>query len=403
MKLLLTGLLLACPSTAQAEEPLARPVIATGVPAPTRDKPQSKLWHARGNWWAWLPSKNGSAIWRRELDGWRQIPGVADQLNGLPASADVDFVGDTAYAVLLERPSPAKRCQLFFAAFRIDATSGGRVTERSLIEADAQPIETATIAHDPRRNWIWVAYTMNRRVQLRRRDVDGKRVWSDPIVVANDVDGDDICSLGRIGDRVIVVWSDQRHDRMGICELTGSGDVVEQVHATIASGAKIADDHINVHATPAGQVLVASKNSVDHIGKPQLALHWRDLAKHWQTMHYATLTGLEAPSRPILAIAPSQQTLFAIHSVYVRRGGRGLDRIDCIPTSLQKPDLNAPPITLIRAAERLNDPTGTKQALPADLPWYVLASDKKGNVYEGILPKPGASLLFRRATDSKNR
>lgn len=370
------------------EPQLAQPVIFAGVPAPTRDKPQSKLWHAHGKWWALLPSKSGSAIWRRDAKGWVELAAARPALHGLPAWGDVECVGDVVYAVLVERSPGAHTARLLATTLRYRARhSDYQVDSVATIEPSAAGIETATVAADSQQQRVWAAYTQNCRVLVRHASMAGGK-WSQATVVAESIHKDDICSLGRDRDSVFVVWSDQRKDAVECCIIrTDAADAISMTRTTIAAGGKIADDHLNVRATLGGRVLVASKNSVDSVGKPQLALHARDAAGRWRTHSYLPLEIGRTPSRPMLAIAPADGRMFAIHTLYVRSAGQRRDWIECLTTSVDQPDLTGPATPLIRAAVPINDATGSKQLLPPDLPWLILASDALGNVYEGVLPK----------------
>ena len=89
-----------------------QPVIRTGVEYPTSDKPQSKLWYAKGNWWCWLPdARGGSRIWRRDENGaWSAAEHLDGLLSSLPGHADVWADDSLVVAVT------AGHSQLAFAA-----------------------------------------------------------------------------------------------------------------------------------------------------------------------------------------------------------------------------------------------------------------------------------------------
>ena len=50
--------------------PTTSPAFQVDYPAPTADKPQSKLWFMDGCWWALLPRATGPSLWQRTETGW---------------------------------------------------------------------------------------------------------------------------------------------------------------------------------------------------------------------------------------------------------------------------------------------------------------------------------------------
>jgi hypothetical protein len=125
----------------------SRPVFQVDVASPTKDKPQSKIWFAHGSWWAWLPTRDGSSIWKRTDTGWQRQASLDRALGGLPGQADVWADRDTVRAVLVE----ARRVAV--VGLQWDSTSKGYVPAGPPVQfvmpggAEAKgTIETATIA-----------------------------------------------------------------------------------------------------------------------------------------------------------------------------------------------------------------------------------------------------------------
>ena len=98
------------------------PVFHVNVANPTKDKPQSKIWFAQGTWWAWLPVRGGSSIWRRTDRGWQRQMELDPALEGLPGQADVWADEDTVRAVLVEPE------RLAVVAFRWDKEGSSQKT-----------------------------------------------------------------------------------------------------------------------------------------------------------------------------------------------------------------------------------------------------------------------------------
>jgi hypothetical protein len=188
-----------------------RPVFRVDVPYPTRDKPQSKLWFARGTWWAWLPVRGGSSVWKRSGAGWERQTTLDAVLQNLPGQADVWANDDEVRAVLVEPD------RLAVVGLRWDNAAGryesaGPAAEFPTPEppGKADGIETATITRDSRGRW-WIAYNWRRDMWVRT-STDG-RAWSEPLAVSHTkASDDDLCSIVALPDRVGVIWSDQAHD-----------------------------------------------------------------------------------------------------------------------------------------------------------------------------------------------
>lgn len=364
---------LLCLLAGSAVAAAGQPVIRVAQPNPTQDKPQSKLWFARGSWWAWLPDRGGSGIWRRTAAGWQRDTELDGTLRGLPGQADVWANGDTVRAVLVE----SRRLAVLGLGF--DARLGRYRPTGNAVIFDAGPgLETATIARDGQGRW-WIAYAQGRQMWVRAsQDREGK-VWTQPIQVSQEpASDDDICAISALPGGVAVLWSNQstetvyfrRHDDRAKPEVWADPEVVDR-------GNRTADDHLNTAVARDGTLYLATKNSVDQIGHTQLVLHVRNPQGRWKSHPYAPRTSLAEPSRPIVLLGGDQERYFLLHTMYDRRPGQP-------PQSwiARQPALDKDAQPLISAGARINNVTGCKATLPAEAPWIVLASDPEGNVYE---------------------
>ncbi len=152
---------------AEAEQPPpAEPVFQVDVANPTRDKPQSKLWFSHDSWWAWLPTRQGSSVWRRTAGGWQRQTALDRSLVGLPNRADVWAEGDAVRAVLVDGRRLAV-VELVYSAEHSAYQPAGQSARFQVgdDESDGE-IETATIARDSRDRW-WIAYPWQRRMWVR--------------------------------------------------------------------------------------------------------------------------------------------------------------------------------------------------------------------------------------------
>ena len=376
------ALLVATVGTAAA---LERPVFRVDVPYPTKDKPQSKLWFARGSWWAWLPVRGGSSVWRRTDQGWQRQAHLDEALRGLPGQADVWADEDTATAVLVEPD------RLAVAGLRWDSGAQRYEADKSPATFRTPPlkskeggIETATIARDGRGRW-WIAYNFRRDMFVRHSIGNAAGEWSEPIMVnKSKASDDDICAIVALPDSVGVLWSDQEQDavyfrRHDDRAAPGSWRAIE----TAEKGGKTADDHIHTAVSRDGRLYAATKNSLDSVGKPQQVLRVRDRRGKWTNYPYAMRTAERQPSRPIVLLGGNPEEIFLIHTLY--HMDRAVPRVDVIAwqtSTLSRLDVTPAARILLDTGGRLNDVTGSKRHLPPGQVWIVLASDQAGNVYE---------------------
>lgn len=367
-----------------AAEAYAQPVFQVNVDQPTKDKPQSKLWFAQGAWWAWLPVKGGSGVWKRSAEGWQRQAHLDSALRGLPGQADVLADRETATAVLvapdrlavvsLRWDEPARRYELAAAPVSL---------EMPPVQPPDEGIETATIARDGRGRW-WVAYNWQRRMFVRHSIGEAIGAWSKPLAVSESkADADDICAIVALPGSVAVAWSDQAHDAIYFRQHDdGESPEAWKPIETAASGGRTADDHINMAVADDGKLFIATKNSVDALGQPQLVLRIRDPKGKWINLPYAPRTRAGEPSRPIVLLSGANRLLL-IHSLYHKDG---LDpRRDVIVwQSTARNSINLAPraAVLLDSDGLLNNVTGAKAAPPAGQPWIVLASDAEGRVFE---------------------
>ncbi|MCC6539223.1 MAG: hypothetical protein IT162_16850 [Bryobacterales bacterium] len=343
----------------------ANPVLRTGVPAATKDKPQSKLWRANGSWWALLPGARGPALWRREPRGWQRQDYLDSYFHGLPGQADVLANDGVAAAVLVEAG------RLVVVRLRWDASrrhyeAGGA----PVVIDDQKGIETATIAGVGTR--LWIAYNSERHMWARSSEE-----WARPMrVTLSAAKDDDICQAVAFAGEVGVIWSDQAADAVFLRRHNGETWLAPE---TADRGGNTADDHISTAVAKDGTLFVATKNSVDTLGQPQLVLRIRSPRGQWRTLPYAPLTATQGPTRPITLLSADQKTLHLLHTVAQRGVKPASSSIVLLSTPAAAPTLTAEPRVLIAGAGQINNVTGPKTGAG-----LVLASDEGGNIYEAM-------------------
>lgn len=379
------GLLALCCLLVPLRAGTGEPAIRVDVANPTRDKPQSKIWYAQGSWWAWLPVRGGSGVWKRTPAGWRRETALDRPLQGLPGQADVWSKGDSVGAVLVD----PKR--LAFVLLKWDRqTANYRLAAEparfAMPEEYGRPeLETATITRDAGDRW-WIAYGWRRRIWVRvSRDRDGTQ-WNPPAVVSQqETHEDDICAAAALPDGVGVIWSDQNREAVYFRLLRGPDPSAWRPVETVAQGGKTADDHFNLAVAADGTLWAATKNSVDQVGQPQLVLRKRSPRGEWTDLPYGLRTPAEEPTRPVVLLSERPPGLWLAHTVHLRDRAHPRSLIVWQQADPHRVDLSPAARPLLEGAGRLNNVTGAKAALPEDAPWLVLASDAEGNVWEADL------------------
>lgn len=366
-----------------------QPVIRVDVPSPTADKPQSKLCYTEGSWWALLPKSTGPSLSQRSAAGWTEHPEIAAQLKGVPGRADVWGEKGKITAVGVDPE--------FLTVFRIEKKgTPEKVKWKTSILATLRPpssdypIETATIAKAQNGSW-WVAAVADEKVYVWNNLAKAKR-WSSPYLLAEGLDKDDICVITELPDGVGVIWSNQIQETVNIrIHKTGSPVNEWNEATTIEAGNATADDHLNTALAPDGTLWVATKNSLDEVGKPQLVLRVRSPKGEWRNYPYAVLAPPDLPSRPIVVATEDPEIVLTGHTIYHNKqpnlGKIVFGQIDTTQTEIVKNEkvVIAPYTAGWDENNRINDVTGPKKPYPLGVPWIILASDREGQVYEADL------------------
>lgn len=383
------------PSLAAAQQ-IDRPVFQVDRANPTADKPQSKLWFARGTWWTWLPNRVGSSLWRRTTSGWRREVALDDALHNLSGRADVLPDGDTVHAVLVNG------LRLTFVTLhyveRIDTYR--LADEPALLDVgdgeENDAIETATMARDGHGRF-WIAYPWKRRMWVRATTNVDRTEWTAPFAVSDETDQDDLCAIVALPGAVGLAWSNQLDDTMNFRRHRDGADATHwEPIEEIERGDSNADDHISAVVDAQGVLLLATKNSVDRVGEPQLVLRIRNRPDGWQNLPYAPRTSTGQPSRPLILVGETPPCLLLLHTLYGPKGlpqaGEQRNTIVWQAIPLGKIEARSLAISfqpLIDPGTAVNNTTGCKAKLPKGHPWIVLSSDDQGNVYEGHLDATG--------------
>lgn len=359
----------------------------SSLSTPTADKPQSKLWYMDSYWWALLPDSLGPTLWQRTEEGWKEHPEISDKLKGVPGRTDVWYENREVTAVGVSDSS--------LYVYKIVAQNSSsvyhwqvKVLERLKMPRENPTIETATIVKDAAGVW-WVAADVGKSIYVwSSKDAVH---WSRSVLIGENISDDDICSISVLKKSVIVVWSDQKNESFYCREHKNGRSFKDwETTRTIESGNETADDHINTAVSVDGTLWIATKNSLDKVGYPQLVMRVRSPEGNWRNFPYLSLTQDVGPSRPVVLTTPDSNLLLEGHTACdYRHKMRYADRIafgivDTTSTELLVKQVEViVPDTSLKIM--INNITGPKTAFPSDGPWIILASDNKGNIYESDL------------------
>lgn len=401
--LALAGLLLAVAPAAPAVPGAASPSANAGyvdfsffyspsggstnaVVSPTGEKPQSKLWYHDGRWWADLFSPAARAYHIFALSWATQKwvdTGVA--IDDRPQTkADCLWDGARLYvvsgggAISTGRDLDARLYRYSYAGGRYRLDPGFPVVVRQ------GGAETIVIAKDSV-GTLWVTYTQNNQVYLRRSS-GSDLLWGAPFVVPASgvnagVAADDISSIVAYGGRVGVLWSNQTDGSFYLASHVDGAASGKWSGQVIARRTSLADDHLNLkslQSDPAGSLYAVVKTSlagdqpsiVVLVGRPQSngQLSWRSV-----TVTSAT----QSQTRPIVLIDTSNRAMYVFTategggSIYMKSAS--LDNLAFDPSARGTPFISQ------AGAPYLNDPTSTKQNVSAASGLVVLASYDNGS------------------------
>lgn len=344
--------------------------------SPTGEKPESKLWHHDGSWWAAMvsPSRSGAHTIHR-LDGTAWVDtGVVIDANP-STKEDVLAVGDTVY-VLSRRTSKLRRFTYVSGSYRLD--QGFPVTVPA-----PTGVEALTLARDTR-GVLWITWKASKKVWVAYSSGDDRQ-WSAPLALpfapAADVPADDISSViafqDGTGPAIGVMWSHQGRMRQYFA-VHRDGQAANRWTLEVAlEGAKEADDHINLK-TFDGRVFAVVKTSYGSSGQPQIRLLVRSPSGSWDRHVVAAYPSQyrDVHTRPIAVLQIDEVN----RQVYVFMTlGEGSDRRAIVykRSNISQIAFPGDATVLIQGpnGEEISNATSTKDNATAQTGIVVLASD----------------------------
>ncbi|MEO6870205.1 MAG: hypothetical protein ABI168_11205, partial [Ginsengibacter sp.] len=130
---------------------------------------------------------------------------------------------------------------------------------------------------------------------------------------------------------------------------------------------------------------LATKNSLDEIGHPQLVLRVRTPTGVWKNYPYLSRESATEPSRPVVITTPEPGLVLAGHTVYNKKNRSAVSIVFGIVDTLANKTLIDQKDIIIPDPlmnTMINNVTVPKRTFLRNALWLILASDKKSNVYE---------------------
>lgn len=401
---LVAGGLMAPASAAEGDIGHQGPSYSGATYVPTSDKPQSKLWHAHGSWWANM-FDTVSQDWHifrldRSSQTWVDTGVAVDTRAGTLADAlwNGSHLYVASHVVTLsgasQANSPARLYRYSYSpatdSFTLDAGFPTTITTNSS--------ESLTIDQDST-GTVWATWTQVDGSGVgavhANNTVDAAGTWGTPFVLP--VSGvnpaaDDISTIVAFGgNKVGILWSNQR-DGTVYWAVRNDGAARDQWRGSSAiRGTNEADDHLNVKAIQAdraGRVFAVVKTGLESSGSsaPQIrVLVFKPGTGSWSTTTFGTVG--DCHTRPQLVL---DETNNAVHVVATAPSAPGCSHSGAAGTIYGKSASMDNPVfptgrgtPLIRDADSpgMNDVTATKQSVDGQTGLVLLASEKNTRRY----------------------
>ena len=349
--------------------------------APTKDKPQSKLWFNDGSWWALMISASDERVRIHELERdhtWRDTGVVVDER----AQSTADALWDGNQLLIASRTGTGEIRLLRFSY------DGANRTYRLL---PGFPLVLATggapsvaIAKDSTGR-VWATFIQHGTVYITHTDpliTHAEPPTPIPAAVTTATD-DDVSCVVSVGRSIAVMWSDQSSGAFRfVIRRDVDPETVWQPMEVPLHGDHMADGHVNLVALEDGRLLAAVKTSLDEAAAgaerdaPLIEVLQRTPDGQW-TSSVAGNVG-DRMTRPVLLVDPGAGLLLLL-TTSPETGGTVYYKASALDTIGFNLGMGVPFVTAFGAT--VNNPTVLKGSLPSGVPIVVLAADDHTHRY----------------------
>jgi hypothetical protein len=397
---LIGGALLGVLASQAAAAPVAlgfRDQSYAGTTAPTAEKPQSKLWFHDGSWWGMLfrPSKAGGGkftIHRLDLvtQTWIDTGVAADTREGVRLDALSD--GNKLYVASSRGSANAKlNRKVRVWGYTYDALAKTYTVDHGFpVDLANGEVEEVVIDKDGT-GILWATFVLNGRVMVTHTKRSATQ-WVTPYVLpvgsaatVKAEPGGDQSGIVRFSNQVGIMFSSQIDPKLGVMywatHVDGTSDHTWTLSQAFA-GPRLADEHINLKALPAGDpaglVLAAVKTSLNT--GSGLLVHLLRLGTDgaWTSHEFGTVT--DKQTRPLVQIDIDNRQIYVFATSPCCRGAVIYMKVSSLDNIAFPPGLGTPFIQSATDAN-INNPTGTKQTVGNASGLVVLVGDDVTHVY----------------------
>jgi hypothetical protein len=346
----------------------------------TAQKPESKLWHHDGIWWAALfnPTAGGGhrihALDPR-TNTWLDTGVVVDPR---PTSReDVLWDGQRLYVASRFGGSPAQN-RLYRFSYEA-AAARYRLDPGFPVNIAGGGTEALTLAKDST-GTLWIAYTLGKKV-LVNRTMGSDSQWGTPFVVpvpeGTTVASDDIAAVQALPGKIGVFWSNQstKKDYFAV-HPDGAAATASWKLEIAAQGGSVADDHFNLKTASDGRVFVAVKTSFSGSNDTLVGLLVRSAAGTWSPLHRVT-TGQFGPTRPQCVLDEEAGLVYVFYSP----GKSGVFYKASALSAISFPSGIGTAFIDSTSTTDINNPTTAKQNVDAGSGIVIVASSPKAKRY----------------------
>ena len=388
------------------------PSYAGSVNSATSDKPQSKLWHVDGVWYADM-FDTVSRTWHifrlnRATEQWVDTGVPIDNRTNTLADTLWDgthlYVASNVVTVSTgsdENPSipgaPSRLYRYSYAAgsFTLDAGYPVNINNNSS--------ESLTLDKDTTGR-LWATWTQvgdeasDYTTNVYVNSTNGNdNEWGTPFIVpvaGNEVAPDDISTLVAFRNRIGVLWSNQDTETVYFAVHTDGAPTGTWRGGIALNGSGLADDHLNIktlQSDAAGRVYAAIKTSLDSgSSSPQIMLlvHTPAVGTGPGTWTHSTFgTAPDCHTRPVVMIDDTHQRVHVFATAPTssgcpHSGAPGSIYMKSVPMSDPEfPPGRGTPIIRDASSANMNDPTSTKQSVNSASGLVVLAANTSTRRY----------------------
>jgi hypothetical protein len=370
--------------------------------SPTGQKPQSKLWFNDGSWWGSLYDRSTGEyhIYRysRSAQTWRDTGTLIDGRDR--SKADTLWDGTHLYVASAATNSSSASDSARLMRYSYDPASRSYSLDTGFPVTIADGGMEAVVLAKDTTGKLWATYTRGERVYINR-SLNNDLVWGEPFVLparGTAISPDDISAVIAHGSHIGVMWSNQ-HDNAFYFATHRDGEAVYDWESSVAiQSPNIADDHINLKATPDGRVYAAVKTSLDEAqdrnpAAPLVMLLARDRDGRWDSHVVSRVS--DKQTRPIAQIDQQNRALYVFATAPCCKGGTIYYKRTNLG-DISFPEGQGIPFIQSTTDTQINDATSTKQNIVAGMGLPILASDLSSGFYLHNAFEPDA--LYDNAT-----